>query len=1359
MLDYSTPPKAFPLKGVQPREETQAQGFIDKNPEYDGRGTVVAIIDTGVDPGAVGMQTTTSGDRKLINIIDCTGQGDVLCTTVVEPTVTKDPTTGRETRTLKGLTGRKLIIPDIWPAARDNKYRLGWKDIALLYPEELVEEIKKDRRKKFEVEHHAIISGLQARLSRHESEHGATPKEEKIKVERAEIKNMMDALREQMAAFNEPGLVFDCVVFHDGTMWRAAVDINENGELKDAPLLATYSEEFQYASFGPDSMLNFSVNIYDEGEMLSIVTLSGTHGTHVAGIAAACHPTDPLQHGVAPGAQVVSLKIGDERVKGMETGTGLVRAAIELCRLKCDVANISFGEAVMTPDYGRFIQLLRDEVINKTGCVVVSSAGNSGPALTTVGAPGGPTSGVISVGAYVTSTMMDAMYNLLERNPETPTTWSSRGPTSDGAVGVEVYAPGAAITSLPQYTKAAGTMMNGTSMSSPNVAGCVCLLVSGLKQLNVPYNPYRITAAIRNTSKDIQDPFRVGFIQVSHAFDHLVKVKPLRHNLDVYYTTAFNSRSKDRGLYLRELEETSVAMNYDVKVKPRFFREEEYSENPKKFEYEAHVALVCTKHWISAPEFVMMHSEGRNFLIHVDPTKLPPGLHFAEVIGIDTNQRDAGPLFKIPITVCKPEETVVDTQYGSRPSSVVKFPSMVLVPPEVHRKFVYVPEGANFAEIIVKSKERVGTSTVIVQLTQITPRTTYKINVNDNWLPFSSTTSGVPGEEQRWAKVVNVLPGVVMELAFAHYWSSVGRTEVSIEVVFHGLVLSSAPVATGGIGTASGGDLIWLDAGNTGLARCDLWCTMRREEVAASVVLDTWRKSVRPTEAVVSALKSRDVLPDSRQLHQLALTYSVKVPEGVTGVTPSIRKATGVLYDSFFESFTLQIFDSLKCLKSTQDIYPKSVKLSEGTYTIRAQFVSADLEVLDKLQTVALLLDFSLSKNITLPAYNNLENLIAGSGDFSKRTMIKGQRITFWVGAADASSYPKTSAPGDLLLGKFNLAAGEIKPARLHAAAYVIPSEVKAKEPAPVATTPELPGDATAEPKPEKDEAVAMKDAVRDLEISYLKKITKEADRAALVAKLEAEHGTHLPFLVARLEVAGERVEKAEKEAKEASKVTAEMVEEVEAAAKAVLDKVDDRELAVYLGTKVDMVSGGEAAKEKKKEMDAAKSALVSALLWRARALRLRVVMAKPAPVVPDQVALAIADPATPVDGSKPPLDRWTVEEDPAASGDGMKKFEQSLVEAAKWLGSPPTSDAKYLTLWVWRLRMKGQRGAALRALNKFLGDAKNIEAGGEGSAGAAWRELVELKGEILAELGWEAWSRYEERWRIIRSPPAFAPF
>ena len=73
-------------------------------------------------------------------------------------------------------------------------------------------------------------------------------------------------------------------------------------------------------------------------------------------------------------------------------------------------------------------------------------------------------------------------------------------------------------------------LMNGTSMSSPNAAGNVALLVSALKQQNISYSPPRIRRAIENTAADIPTSGSKldsghGLLQISSAYDYLIQQK------------------------------------------------------------------------------------------------------------------------------------------------------------------------------------------------------------------------------------------------------------------------------------------------------------------------------------------------------------------------------------------------------------------------------------------------------------------------------------------------------------------------------------------------------------------------------------------------------------------------------------------------------------------------------------------------------------------------------------------------------------------------------------------------------------------------------------------------------------------
>ena len=81
-IALAVPPHAADTDGpdfwrILDTRQVGAAPWIRSHPEWDGRGAVIAVLDTGVDMRARGLETTSAGQVKVIEARDFSGQGDV----------------------------------------------------------------------------------------------------------------------------------------------------------------------------------------------------------------------------------------------------------------------------------------------------------------------------------------------------------------------------------------------------------------------------------------------------------------------------------------------------------------------------------------------------------------------------------------------------------------------------------------------------------------------------------------------------------------------------------------------------------------------------------------------------------------------------------------------------------------------------------------------------------------------------------------------------------------------------------------------------------------------------------------------------------------------------------------------------------------------------------------------------------------------------------------------------------------------------------------------------------------------------------------------------------------------------------
>jgi len=436
-----------------PVGDTGGAQFTAAHPTWDGRGTTVGIVDTGVTLDHPSLQTTSTGERKIIDWVTATDEtGDA------------DPTWVNMASQVSGATFTFNSVSYTAPAA--GTYRIG------LFNErdprlggEVGSDVNRDGNP-------GGSSGIFAVLWNTST-------------------NDVYVDTNQNHSFADQSAMTD---------YKVRNDVGYFGVDNPATALS--------------ERMPFVVQTDGKTKFINIGIISGEHGSHVAGIVSANAMFGGAMSGEAPGAKLVSVRVC-LFIAGC-TAHALVEGMIYAAKqANVDVINMSIGGLPALNDGNNSRCVLYDRLIQQTNVQMFISAGNDGPGVNTTGDPG-LCGKVVSVGAYISRATWGADYGSTGPNVDNLHPFSSRGPTETGAMKPQIVAPGAAVSTTPMWEEGgpvAGTydlppgyaMLNGTSMASPQAAGSAALLISAAKQSNVQKQPDQLRQAIRSSARFIDN--------------------------------------------------------------------------------------------------------------------------------------------------------------------------------------------------------------------------------------------------------------------------------------------------------------------------------------------------------------------------------------------------------------------------------------------------------------------------------------------------------------------------------------------------------------------------------------------------------------------------------------------------------------------------------------------------------------------------------------------------------------------------------------------------------------------------------------------------------------------------------------
>lgn len=653
-LTGAQPPKGAAGWEFLSRTDIGAKAFTDAHPEWDGRGVLIAVCDSGVDLGTPGLLTTTTGQPKIVDARVFSDEGKI------------------------GLEKAETSTDEHGTAwhAKDGKWLYGVDKLSVK-PAEGSE----------------VLVGYF--------------KEE-------DFKNS-DAKEGDLNANGRADDVYGLAVFKaaDGK-WTAFLDTNADGSLADEQPLGDFSETHQaFQLRGRDlhdapALMTFALNLWPDEKKAALYMADGSHGTHVSGICAG-HDIggEPGLDGIAPGAQILALKIGSNVLSGGSTTPGSMVAAWRYAVKKAAEMNMplviqmSYGVGSEIEGAGVAEKLLDELLDENPGVVACVSNGNEGPGLSTAGLPACARD-VIAVGAVLNRSSAKSLYGVSLSQDEM-FSFSSRG----GEMGKpQVVAPGFASSTVPVYEEGRD-VFRGTSMASPQAAGACALLLSAAKAQGLPIRRDLCTAALERGATPLAGYTVLdqghGLVTVPRSWEIYQALAKRPANRPLRFASETESPEMPsrkgpavfwRGAFYPESRPQEIA------VRPVFPRDA--SADFKASYYQA-FDVACKADWLEVGRDAAYCKADQPARIPVrfNASRLAkPGLYATVVEGFSRDGGGSlGPEWTVPVSVVVPE--TFDARGGFRVEKAVKG----LPPAKVDRTFFRVDPSLGTVTVQAKADE------------------------------------------------------------------------------------------------------------------------------------------------------------------------------------------------------------------------------------------------------------------------------------------------------------------------------------------------------------------------------------------------------------------------------------------------------------------------------------------------------------------------------------------------------------------------------------------------------------------------------------------------------------------------------